>query len=49
MPVDKVKKYEARLYEKLEHEYLPWLERIEGGSWEKSDIEELKDILTELK
>ena len=49
VPVDKVKKYESRLYEKLEHEYLPWLERIEGGSWEKSDIEELKSILTELK
>ena len=49
VPVNKVKKYEARLYEKLEHEYLPWLERIEGGSWEKSDIEELKDILAELK
>ncbi len=48
-PVDKVKKYEKRLYEKLEHEYLPWLERIEGGSWEKSDIEELKSILAELK
>lgn len=49
VPVDKVKKYEARLYEKLEHEYKSWLERIEGGSWEKSDIEELKTILTELK
>lgn len=49
VPVDKVKKYEARLYEKLEHEYKSWLERIEGGSWEKSDIEELKSILTELK
>ncbi len=47
--VDKVKKYEARLYEKLEHEYKSWLERVEGGSWEKSDIEELKSILTELK
>jgi F-type H+-transporting ATPase subunit alpha len=49
VPVGKVKKYEARLYEKLEHEYKSWLERVEGGSWEKSDIEELKAILTELK
>ncbi len=49
VPVDKVKKYEARLYEKLEHEYKSWLERIEGGSWEKEDVEELKAILTELK
>ena len=48
-PVDKVKKYEKRLYEKLEHENKAWLERIEGGSWEKSDIEELKTILSELK
>ncbi|MBQ4511321.1 MAG: F0F1 ATP synthase subunit alpha [Clostridia bacterium] len=48
-PVDKVKKYEKRLYEKLEHENKAWLERIENGSWEKSDIEELKAILAELK
>ena len=49
VPVEKVKKYEKRLYEKLDHEYKSWLERIEGGSWEKSDIEELKTILSELK
>ncbi len=45
VPVNNIKEYEKRLYEKLEHEYLPWLERIEGGSWEKSDIAELKEIL----
>ena len=45
VPVNKVKEYERRLYEKLEHEYTPWLEKIEGGSWEKEDIEELKAIL----
>ena len=45
IPVNKVKDYEKKLYEKLEHEYLPWLERIEGGSWEKSDRAELKEIL----
>ncbi len=49
VPVDKVKRYEKRLYEKLDNEYLPWLQRIESGSWEKSDIEELKAILGELK
>ena len=49
VPVEKVKKYEKRLYEKLEHEYKSWLERIENGSWEKADIEELKTILSELK
>ena len=48
-PVNKIKEYEKRLYDKLEHEYLPWLERIESGSWEKSDIEELKSILSEQK
>ena len=45
IPVNKVKDYEKKLYEKLEHEYLPWLERIESGSWEKSDRAELKEIL----
>ena len=49
VPVDKVKKYEKRLYEKLDNEYLAWLERIESGSWEKSDIEELKEILASLR
>ena len=46
--VKDVKKYEARLYEHLERKYAPWLERIEGGSWEKEDIEELKSALSEL-
>lgn len=49
VPVDKIKKYEKHLYEKLDNEYPAWLERIENGSWEKTDIEELKTILNELK
>jgi len=48
VPVNKVKDYEQRLYEHLESRYTPWLERIEGGSWEKEDVEELKGILSEL-
>jgi F-type H+-transporting ATPase subunit alpha len=46
--VSKVKAYEQRLYEHLEHKYTPWLERIENGSWEKGDEEELKQALSEL-
>ena len=49
VPVNKVKAYEKRLYDTLEHEYRHWLERIEGGSWEGGDIEELKAILEALK
>ncbi len=49
VPVNKVKAYEKRLYDTLEHEYRPWLERIEGGSWEGGDIEELRAILEALK
>ena len=45
VPVNKIKEYEARLYERLDNEYEPWLTRIENGSWEKEDIEELKEIL----
>ena len=47
--VSDVKKYEKRLYDKLECEYKPWLERIESGSWENEDIEELKGALETLK
>ena len=46
--VNKIKDYERRLYERLDNEYKPWLERIESGSWEISDIEELKEILKTL-
>ena len=46
--VSRVKAYEERLYEHLEHKYTPWLERIESGSWERADEEELKMALSEL-
>ena len=46
--VNKIKDYEYRLYEKLDHENKEWLDRIENGSWEKEDIEELKVILSKM-
>ena len=48
-PVKKVKEYENALYELLENKYLSFLERIEGGSWDENDIEELKSALSEMK
>ena len=47
--VNKIKDYEYRLYEKLDHENESWLNRIESGSWEKEDIEELKQILAKMR
>ena len=47
--VNKIKDYEYRLYERLDHEYGAWLKKIEGGSWEKEDIEELKEILSKMR
>jgi len=49
VPVKEVKNYETRLYELLENKYVGFLERIEAGSWEDGDIEELKKALGELK
>ena len=49
VPVNKIKDYEYRLYERLDHENEAWLKRIEGGSWEKEDIEELKEILSKMR
>ncbi len=48
-PVKKVKEYEGELYELLENKYLSFLERIEGGSWDEKDVEELKAALSEMK
>ncbi len=48
-PVKKVKEYESELYELLENKYLSFLERIEGGSWDEKDVEELKAALSEMK
>ena len=47
--IDKVKEYEQKLYDHLELKYGAWLERIENGSWEKADEEELKVALSEIK
>ncbi len=48
-PVNKVKEYEKDLYELLENKYNGFLTRVESGSWEDSDIEELKTALAEMK
>ncbi len=48
-PVKKVKEYERDLYELLENKYSAFLERIESGSWDENDIEELKAALAEMK
>jgi len=47
--VDKVKEYEANLFEKLENKYQDFLKRIEEGYWEDSDIETLKKALNEMQ
>ena len=46
--LDAVKEYEKRLCEKLEHEYASLLNRLEGGSYEKEDIEEMKKAISEV-
>lgn len=49
IPVKSVKEYEAKLYELLESKYNSFLARVENGSWEEQDIEELKMALREMK
>ena len=49
IPVSKVKDYEANLGARLENRYGAWLERIESGSFDDTDVEELKSILSEVK
>lgn len=49
IPVNKVKEYERNLYELLENKHSDFLKRIEAGSWEEKDIEELKIALNEMK
>ncbi|MBQ5649141.1 MAG: F0F1 ATP synthase subunit alpha [Clostridia bacterium] len=49
VPVKGVKEYERSLYELLENKYADLLTRIEGGSWNDADIEELRSALDELK
>ena len=49
IPVKEVKKYEEKLYELLESKYLEFLLRVESGSWDEKDIEDLKSALEEMK
>ena len=47
--ISEIKAYQERLYEKLDHEHKDWMLRIEDGSWEKEDEEELKKVLEKMK
>ena len=47
--VDKVKDYEQALFDRLEARHTDWLGRIESGSWDDEDIDELKALLPEVK
>lgn len=47
-PVEKVKDYEARLYEKLENKASDLLLSLEAGNFEKKEIDALKAILDEM-
>lgn len=49
VPVDKVKDYEARLYEKLETQAGELLISLEAGNFEEKEIESLKKVLDEMK
>ena len=49
IPVDKVKDYEARLYEKLENKAADLLLSFEAGNFEEKDINALKEILEEMQ
>lgn len=48
-PVKYVKDYEEKLYELLESKYNDFLLRVESGSWNEEDVEELKNALEEMK
>ncbi|MBR2550385.1 MAG: F0F1 ATP synthase subunit alpha [Clostridiales bacterium] len=47
--ISEIKAYQERLYKKLDHEHKEWMLRIEDGSWEKEDEEELKKVLEKMK
>ena len=47
--VNGIKQYESRLYELLETKYSGFLARVESGSWDENDVEELKSALEEMK
>lgn len=48
IPLNKVKEFEAELYEVLDHEHKDWMMRIVKGSWTNEDEEELKSILNKM-
>ena len=47
--ISEIKGYLEKLYEKLDHEHKEWMLRIEKGSWDKEDEEELKKVLDKMK
>ncbi len=49
IPVKQVKEYEQNLFALLENKYSGFLTRVESGSWEDKDIDELKTALSEMK
>ena len=47
--ISEIRGYQEKLYEKLDHEHKEWKLRIEKGSWDKEDEEELKKVLDKMK
>ena len=47
--VSKVKTYEEELYSKLEAERQELLNRLEAGSFEQCDIDEIETVLKEMQ
>ena len=47
--ISEIKGYQEKLYEKLDHEHKDWMLRIEKGSWDKDDEQELKKVLDKMK
>ncbi len=49
VPVNRVKAYEAKLYDRLETSHSELLDRFEHNFYDESDVEELKKALLEMK
>lgn len=49
VPVDKVREYEAELYEHMENKYEDLLVRFESGYYDPEDIEKLEAALSEMQ
>ena len=47
--VKDISAYETQLYALLEQKYLPLLERLESGSYDDNDVEEIKKALSEIQ